>query len=180
MRAQTTWLRTPAARSERPLTNQHTAGPREHMEDDDVPVTFARCDHVTGPFFHGTRTTFAVDDHIEPGRLSNHHEGRISNHVYFTALLEPAVWGAELAVALDGGEGRGRIYVVEPTGPFEDDPNVTNKRFPGNLTQSYRTRHPLRVVREVTTWEPHTPEVLQGMLDNLARLRAQGLDIIED
>lgn len=100
--------------------------------------------------------------------------------MYFSALLEPAVWGAELACALAGVEERGRIYVVEPTGPFEDDPNVTNKRFPGNVTRSYRTRHPMRVVAEQEHWEGHPPEVLQAMLDNLERLRAQGLDLIED
>ena len=144
-----------------------------------VPVTFDHCDHVTGPFFHGTRATFEVGDEIVAGHPSNYHDGRISNHVYFAALLEPAVYGAELAVALTGS-GTERIYLVEPTGPFEDDPNVTNKRFPGNVTQSYRTRHPVRVVAEVERWEPHTSEVLQGMLDNLARLRAEGLDLIED
>jgi rifampin ADP-ribosylating transferase len=145
-----------------------------------VPVTFERCDHIEGPFFHGTKTAFEVGDHIVPGHLSNYHEGRTSNHVYFSAMLEPAIWGAELATALTGGDGRGHIYVVEPTGPFEDDPNVTNKRFPGNVTQSYRTRHPMRVVGTVETWDGHPPEVLQGMLDNLARLREQGLDLIED
>jgi hypothetical protein len=90
------------------------------------------------------------------------------------------VWGAELATALAGSDERGHIYVVEPTGPFEDDPNVTNKRFPGNITQSYRTRHPLVVVAEVENWEGHPAEVLDGMLDNIARLREQGLDVIED
>jgi hypothetical protein len=145
-----------------------------------VPVTFDSCDHVTGPFFHGTKVAFEVGDLIVPGHPSNYHDGRVANHVYFAALLEPAVWGAELAVALGDGEGRGRIYVVEPTGPFEDDPNVTNKRFPGNITQSYRTRRPLRVVREVEAWEGHAPEVLHAMLDSLARLREQGLDVIED
>ncbi|MEY2426909.1 MAG: hypothetical protein QOI61_2481, partial [Actinomycetota bacterium] len=98
----------------------------------------------------------------------------------FSALLEPAVWGAELAVALGDNGGPEHIYVVEPTGPFEDDPNVTNKRFPGNVTQSYRTRHPMRVVAEVDTWDGHAPDVLQAMLDNLARLREQGLDAIDD
>jgi Rifampin ADP-ribosyl transferase len=88
--------------------------------------------------------------------------------------------GAELAVALNNDDGRGHIYVVEPTGPFEDDPNVTNKRFPGNVTQSYRTRRPMRVVSEVETWDSHPPEVLQGMLDGIARLREQGLDVIDD
>jgi hypothetical protein len=144
-----------------------------------VPVTFDHCDHVTGPFFHGTGATFDIGDEIVAGHPSNYHDGRISNHVYFAALLEPAVYGAELAVALTGS-GTEHIYVVEPTGPFEDDPNVTNKRFPGNVTQSYRTKHPVRVVAELETWDPHPPEVLQGMLDNLARLRAEGLDLIED
>ncbi len=145
-----------------------------------VPVTFEHCDHVQGPFFHGTRAVFDVEDLIVPGHRSNYHEGRVANHVYFAALLEPAVWAAELAVALAGSEERGRIYVVEPIGPFEDDPNVTDKKFPGNVTQSYRTRDPMRVVEEVRDWGGHAPEVLQAMLDNLARLREQGLDVIED
>lgn len=145
-----------------------------------IPVSFDSCDHVQGPYFHGTRFTFDVDAEIAPGHPSNYHEGRVSNHVYFAALLEPAVWAAELAVALSGADQRGRIYLVEPTGPFEDDPNVTDKRFPGNVTRSFRTRHPLRVVNEVLTWERHPPEALQGMLDNIARLRELGLDVIED
>ena len=145
-----------------------------------VPVTFESCDHVDGPFFHGTATAFEVGDELVPGGPSNYHEGRVSNHVYFAALLEPAVWAAELAVALAGRSERGCVYVVEPTGPFEDDPNVTNKKFPGNVTRSYRTRHPMRVVSEVEAWDGHTPEVVQGMLDNIARLREQGLDVIED
>ena len=79
-----------------------------------------------------------------------------------------------------GDRERGRIYLVEPVGPFEDDPNVTNKRFPGNPTQSFRTRHPLRVVAELESWQGHPPDVLQAMLDHLARLREQGLDVIDD
>ena len=79
-----------------------------------------------------------------------------------------------------GSEERGRIYVIEPTGPFEDDPNVTNKKFPGNVTRSYRTRHPMLVVDELQAWEGHAPDVVQGMLANIARLREQGLDVIED
>lgn len=145
-----------------------------------VPVTFERYDHVEGPFFHGTRFAFELDDELVPGHGSNFHAGRTSNHVYFSALLETAVWGAELSTALAGRGEPGRIYVVEPTGPFEDDPNVTDKKFPGNVTRSYRTRHPLRVVGEVPTWEGHPPEVLQAMLDNIARLREQGLDVIDD
>ncbi len=145
-----------------------------------VPVTFESCDHIEGPFFHGAKTAFDLGDEIVPGHGSNYHDGRTSNHVYFAALLEPAIWGAELAVSLGGGDGHERIYVVEPIGPFEDDPNVTNKRFPGNVTQSYRTRHPMRVIGEVETWESHPPEVVRGMLDGIARLRADGLDVIED
>jgi rifampin ADP-ribosylating transferase len=145
-----------------------------------VPVTFDRCDHIHGPFYHGTKSTFAVDDQLVPGQSSNYHEGRVSNNVYFSAQIETAAWGAELASALTGSSDRGHIYVVEPTGPFEDDPNVTNKKFAGNVTESYRTRDPLRIVGEVEIWKGHTPDVLRGVLDNIARLREQGLDVIED
>lgn len=145
-----------------------------------TPVTFDHCAHVEGPFFHGTKSALDVGTELLPGYGSNYQAGRISNHLYFAALVETAAWGAELATALAGLDERGHIYVVEPTGPFEDDPNVTDKRFPGNPTQSYRTRHPLRVVAELDTWQGHPPEVLQGMLDSLARLREQGLDVIED
>ncbi len=145
-----------------------------------VPATFESHEHVTGPFFHGTGVTLDVGDQLVPGHRSNYHEGRIANHVYFAALLEPAVWAAELATAAAASDARGRVYVVEPTGPFEDDPNVTDKKFPGNVTRSYRSPHPVRVVDEVHDWEPHPAEVLQGMLDHLAHLRAEGLDVIED
>ncbi len=144
-----------------------------------VPVTFDSCGHIVGPFFHGTKTALEIGDLIGPGQPMNHDQDRIANHLYFAALLEPAVWGAELAVARRSGD-RAHIYVVEPLGPFEDDPNVTNKKFPGNVTQSYRTRHPMRVVDEVERWERHPPEVLQGMLDSIARLRDEGLDVVYD
>jgi rifampin ADP-ribosylating transferase len=98
------------------------------------------------------------------------------NYVYFTATLDAAVWGAELAA----GEGRERIYVVEPSGEFEPDPNVTDKKFPGNPTQSYRSREPLRVVRELADWVGHSPEKLQAMRDGLAELKRQGAAHIED
>lgn len=149
-------------------------------DDDYVPVTLDSCAHVEGPFFHGTVAELAAGDELVPGFGSNFQRGRVSNNIYFAAVLETAVWGAELAEALAGDGRRGRVYVVEPTGPFEDDPNVTNKRFPGNPTRSYRSRHPLRVVSEVTDWPPHPPEVLVGMLESLARLRAEGRDVIED
>jgi rifampin ADP-ribosylating transferase len=145
-----------------------------------VPVTYDNCERIEGPFYHGTRYALEAGDELVAGKGSNFQEGRVSNNIYFSALVETAVWGAELATALAGTEERGRIYVVEPLGPFEDDPNVTNKKFPGNITQSYRSRHPLRVVDELQEWTGHDPEVLQGMLANLARLREQGLDLIED
>jgi hypothetical protein len=148
--------------------------------DDHVPVTHENCGDVEGPFFHGTKSALSVGDGLVPGRGSNFQEGRVMNHIYFTALVDTAAWGAELATALAGSEERGRIYVVEPLGAFEDDPNVTNKRFPGNPTRSYRTRDPLRVVGEVEDWQGHDPDVLKGMLDHLAQLREQGLDVIED
>jgi Rifampin ADP-ribosyl transferase len=161
-------------------TKSITEAIAESSNSEQIPVTFDCCEHVAGPFFHGTNLAFEVGDQLVVGHRSNYHEGRISNHIYFAALVEPAVWAAELATALAGNELRGHVYVVEPTGPFEDDPNVTNKKFPGNVTQSYRTRHPMRVVDEVQTWQGHTPEVLRTMLDNIARLRDQGLDVIED
>ena len=145
-----------------------------------APVTYDRCDHVEGPFYHGTRSALRAGTELVPGYGSNFQQGRVSHHIYFTVLVETAAWGAELASALAGGGERGHLYVVEPSGPFEDDPNVTNKRFPGNPTQSYRTRHPLRVVAELESWQGHAPEVLEGMLDHLAQLREQGLDVIED
>ncbi|MDQ1630577.1 MAG: hypothetical protein QOC80_549 [Frankiaceae bacterium] len=152
------------------------------MDEDNahIPVTYENCAHVEGPFFHGTKAAVAVGDDLVPGFGSNFQERRVSNNIYFTAIEETAAWGAELATALAGVEGRGHIYVVEPSGPFEDDPNVTDKRFPGNPTRSYRTRHALRVVGELDSWQGHDPEVLQGMLDRLALLREQGRDVIED
>ena len=129
-----------------------------------------------GVYLHGTKADLAVGDVLVPGRESNFEEGRVMNHVYFTATLDAAVWGAELAV----GPGRGRIYIVEPAGAFEDDPNVTNKRFPGNPTQSFRSRDPLRVVGELADWVGHSPEKLQAMKDGLKALSRQGAADIED
>jgi rifampin ADP-ribosylating transferase len=151
-----------------------------HDGSDHVPVTHANCARVEGPFFHGTRSALRAGDELVPGHGSNFQAGRVSNNVYFTALVDTAAWGAELATALAGSGERGHVYVVEPQGPFEDDPNVTDKRFPGNPTRSYRTRHPLRVLGEVHDWQGHDPEVVKGMLDHLAQLREQGLDVIED
>ncbi len=145
-----------------------------------VPVTFESCRRVEGPFFHGTKAAVNVGDELVPGYGSNFQKGRVANNIYFSAVMESAVWGAELATALAGSSLRGHIYVVEPLGPFEDDPNLTNKRFPGNPTRSYRSRHPLRVIEEVVDWQGHEPEALNEMLASLAVLREQGRDLIED
>ena len=127
-------------------------------------------------FYHGTKADLKVGDLIRPGFGSNFVE-RGLKHIYFTATLEAATWGAELAK----GEGRGRIYIVEPTGPFDDDPNLTDKKYPGNMTASYRSLDPLRVIGEVAEWVGHPPEQLRQMLDNLARMKAEGTaTIIED
>src|SRR3954447_20497416 len=145
-----------------------------------APVTYEHCAHVGGPFYHGTKSALEVGDELVAGYGSNFQEGRVSKNIYFTALVDTAAWGAERGTALAGNGERGHIYVVDPLGPFEDDPNVTDKRFPGNPTESYRTRDPLRVVGEVEDWQGHDPDVLKGMLDHLAQLREQGLDVIED
>lgn len=145
-----------------------------------TPVTFDNYDRVEGPFYHGTKTALNPGDELVAGFGSNFKEGRVSNHIYFTTLVDTAAWGAELPAALSATEEKGHIYIVEPLGPFEDDPNVTNKRFPGNPTRSYRSKEPLRVVGEVEDWTGHSPEVVQEMLSHLARLREQGLDVIED
>lgn len=128
------------------------------------------------PFYHGTKADLKPGDLIAPGYSSNYGSRKKASYVYLTATLDAATWGAELAV----GEGAGRIYVVEPTGPIEDDPNLTDKKFPGNPTKSYRSLHPLRVIGEVAEWQGHAPEQLQAMKDHLARLKEQGIEAIED
>ena len=129
-----------------------------------------------GPFYHGTKADLRAGDLLEPRRSSNYGSRKTANFVYMTATLDAAVWGAELA----RGESPGRIYQVEPTGAFENDPNLTDKRFPGNPTRSYRTRFPLRVTGEVKNWSGHPPEVLQSMLDHLAELEQHGVEAIND
>jgi Rifampin ADP-ribosyl transferase len=130
----------------------------------------------SGPFYHGTKADLKPGDLLEPGYSSNFGEGRTANFVYLTATLDAATWGAELAA----GEGPGRIYRVEPTGSLEDDPNLTDKRFPGNPTRSYRTRESLRVAGEVLDWEPHSPDVLQDMRYHLEKLKRLGIEAIND
>ena len=127
-------------------------------------------------YLHGTKADLKPGDLIEAGRVSNYGERASAAFVYLTATLDAATWGAELAI----GHGAGRIYIVEPTAPIEDDPNLTDKKFPGNPTCSYRTRGPLRVTGEITEWKGHAPEQLQAMQDGLARLAAQGIKAIEE
>ena len=127
-------------------------------------------------YYHGTRADLEPGDLIEPGYRSNYGSQKQANHVYLTATVDAAVWGAELAI----GGGPGRIYIVEPTGSIEDDPNLTDKKFPGNPTKSYRSRDPLRVTGELTDWEGHAADVLQAMKDNLERLDQLGIEAIHD
>jgi rifampin ADP-ribosylating transferase len=128
------------------------------------------------PLYHGTKADLKPGDLIAPGYRSNYGTRKQAAFVYLTATLDAATWGAELAQ----GDGPGRIYIVEPTGPIEDDPNLTDKKFPGNPTKSYRTRDPLRVTGEVMAWQGHAPEQLQAMLDHLERLKQLGIEAIED
>lgn len=127
-------------------------------------------------YYHGTKADLAVGDLIEPGRTSNYGSRKQGNFVYLSATLDAATWGAELAV----GPGRGRIYIVEPTGTLEDDPNLTDKRFPGNPTRSYRSREPFRVTGEVVDWQGHSPERLAEMHAHLEDLDRRGVEAIEE
>ena len=155
-----------------------TIGP----DHDWKPCTYENCGHVTGPFYHGTAVKLEAGTLLSAGFKSNYQKERVSNNIYFTALPAPAAsLAAELAVALTGAEPPGHVYLVEPTGAFEDDPNVTNKRFPGNPTKPYRSVHPLRIVAEVEGWTRSDPELIKRMLENLEKLRSQGLqDLIDD
>ena len=127
-------------------------------------------------YYHGTKADLNVGDLIGPGYASNYGQRKPGNFVYLTATMEAATWGAELAV----GAGHGRIYIVEPTGSIEDDPNLTNKRFPGNPTKSYRSRNPVRIVGEVADWTSHSPERLKEMHDHLENLKQRGIEAIEE
>lgn len=149
-------------------------------KDEWQAVTVENCRLVPGPFYHGTKADLSIGDRLSPGYPSNYQEGRVLSHIYFSGLMEPAIWGAELAMAFANSAGRGNIYIVEPTGPFEDDPNLTNKRFPGNPTRSYRTREPLKVIGIVEEWQGHSEAEIRGMLDSLRELNRRGLAIIED
>lgn len=127
-------------------------------------------------FFHGTKAALKPGDLIGAGYKSNYGQQKKASFVYLTATMDAAIWGAELAL----GESPGRIYLVEPTGHIEDDPNLTDKKFPGNPTKSYRSRDPIRVIGEVADWQGHTPEQLKAMKDHLEQLKQQGVEAIEE
>lgn len=125
-------------------------------------------------YFHGTKADLKIGDYIEVGLNSNYGQRNNAKYIYLTATLDAAIWGAELAL----GEGRERIYLVEPTGTIEDDPNLTDKKFPGNPTMSYRSKDSFKVVGEITIWQGHTPETLKAMKENLERLKQLGIEAI--
>ena len=127
-------------------------------------------------FFHGTKANLKIGDFIDVGINSNYGQNNKAKYIYLTATLDAAIWGAELAL----GDGPERIYLVEPTGPIEDDPNLTDKKFPGNPTRSYRSQHPFKVVGEITVWQAHAPEQIKAMKEGLAKLKEQGIEAIED
>ena len=135
----------------------------------DLANSFTNKPSDSGPFYHGTRAELQVGDLLTAGFGSNYRPEVKMNHIYFTALLH----GAGLAAALAKGDGRERVYMVEPTGGFEHDPNVTDKKFPGNPTRSYRTQAPLKIVGEVTNWVRQTPEQLQQWREKLANAKGE-------
>jgi hypothetical protein len=136
----------------------------------------AEIEPISRDLYHGTKADLMRGDLIEPGHSSNFGRGAVANFVYLTGTLDAAVWGAELAL----GDGPGRIYLVEPTGPIVDDPNLTDKRYPGNPTESYRSREPLRVRDEIRDWKGHPPEVLKAMRDSIERLKHLGVEAINE
>ncbi|NVO19209.1 MAG: NAD(+)--rifampin ADP-ribosyltransferase [Bacteroidetes bacterium] len=148
---------------------------RRSSGKDIKPIAVASGKEPLG-FYHGTKAGLRVGDLIVPGFNSNYGKRKEASYVYFTATMDAATWGAELAL----GDGPGKIFKVEPTGPYEDDPNLTDKKFPGNPTKSYRTLHPLRVCGEVRDWQGHSPELLKAMKENLERLKQLGIEAIED
>ena len=138
-------------------------------ENSDLAISFKYNPSDKGPFFHGTKANLNVGDLLTAGGSSNYKSELIMNHIYFTALVN----GAGLAAALAKGDGRERVYIVEPTGSFENDPNVTDKKFPGNPTRSYRSQAPLKIVGEVTDWERQTPEDLRQWREKLANIKGE-------
>jgi hypothetical protein len=131
---------------------------------------------ISQTFYHGTTANLKTGDLIEVGYNSTYGKKKKAKYIYLTATLDPAIWGAELAQ----GKGPEKIYTVEPTGFIEDDPNLTDKKFPGNPTKSYRSRYPFKIIGEVTDWLGHSAEQLDAMKDHLEKLKQQGIEAIED
>ena len=127
-------------------------------------------------YFHGTKADLNIGDIIEPGYHSNYGQRKHAKYIFLTATLDAAIWGAELAL----GNGHERIYLVEPSGDIEDDPDLTDRKFPGNPTKSYRSKHPFKVVGEVTLWKSHPIEQVQAMKKHLEQLKNQGIDSLND
>jgi hypothetical protein len=139
-------------------------------------MTLETNDLSSETFYHGTKADLKAGDLLSPGFQSNFGAGKKALYVYLSATLDAATWGAELSL----GEEPGRIYIVEPTGHYEDDPNLTDKKFPGNPTKSYRTKSPLRIISEITDWQGHSEEQLKAMRDAVERARQLGIEAIED
>lgn len=139
-------------------------------------INEANATPFTQAYFHGTKADLQTGDLIETGFISNYGKQKQAQYIFLTATLDAAIWGAELAV----GEGKSRIYVVEPTGEIENDPDLTDKKFPGNPTMSYRSTAPLRIIAEVISWVPHPPEQIAHMQAALEKLKAAGVDSLND
>lgn len=137
---------------------------------DKAPTPFAQT------YFHGTKVALKIGDHIKAGFSSNYGNRKNAKYIFLSATLDAAIWGAELA----SGEGSGRIYLVEPTGEIENDPDLTDKKFPGNPTQSYRSIHPFKVVGEVTIWQGHSVEKVTAMKEALKKLNEMGIQSLND
>lgn len=143
--------------------------PESAKKNRESAVSFTDNPSDRGPFYHGTKADLKTGDLLTAGGNSNYKADFVMNHIYFTALAN----GAGLAAALAGGDGRERVYIVEPTGSFENDPNVTNKKFPGNPTRSYRSKEPLKIVGELTDWARQTPEQLREWREKLANNKGE-------
>ncbi len=143
---------------------------QDKKENKSIPTPFAQT------YFHGTKADLKLGDFIEAGNNSNFGQRKNAKYIFLTATLDAAIWGAELALA----EGRERIYLVEPTGPIEDDPDLTDRKFPGNPTKSYRSTHPFKVVGEVAIWQGHPPEQVMAMKEALERLKEQGINSLNN
>jgi hypothetical protein len=142
----------------------------EYKSNGQSPTPFSQT------YFHGTKADLNIGDLIEVGLSSNYGQRKNAKYIFLTATLDAAIWGAELAFM----GGHERIYLVEPTGPIEDDPDLTDRKFPGNPTKSYRSLHPFKVVGEVTSWQGHPTEQVKAMKDGLARLKEQGIESLND